>query len=152
LLAGADLGSLFDAAGVGTPAYVYDLDAIHQEALAMVSALGDARHLVAYAIKANSAGSIVRTVVRAGAGAEVVSRSELDVALGAGVPPDRILTAAVAKADHEIDAAIGAGIRAIQMESVEELDRVAARARAVGKVARISIRIKPGVSIDAHSH
>jgi diaminopimelate decarboxylase len=148
LLNGVPLSDLLDAAGVGTPAYVYDLDAIRGEA----AAFGDPRHLVAYAVKANSAGSIVRAVAAAGAGAEVVSRAELEVALGAGVRPDRILTAAVAKADHEIDAAIGAGIRAIQMESVEELDRVAARARAAGKIARVSIRINPGVSIDAHAH
>ncbi len=152
VLAGADLGSLVDAAGTGTPAYVYDLDAIEQEARDMVAALGDPRHVVAYAVKANSAGSIIRTIARAGCGAEVVSRAELEVALGAGVPPGRILTTAVAKADHEIDAAIAAGIRSIQMESIEELDRVAARARAAGKVTRISLRINPGVSIDTHAH
>jgi len=151
-LSGAPLGDLVDKAGVGTPAYVYDLDAIREEAAAVVAALGDARHLVAYAMKANSAGSIVRTIASTGAGAEVVSGAELEVALGVGVPPNRILTAAVAKADHEIDAAISAGIRAIQMESVEEVDRVAARARAQGKVARVSIRINPAVSIDAHAH
>jgi diaminopimelate decarboxylase len=38
------------------------------------------------------------------------------------------------------------------MESVEELPRVAARARAAGKVARISLRINPGVIIDTHAH
>ncbi len=65
-----------------------------------------------------------------GGGAEVVSRGELELALAAGVPPGRIMTTAVAKADHEIDAAIAADIRAIQMESVEEILRVAARARA----------------------
>ncbi|HEX4341691.1 MAG TPA: diaminopimelate decarboxylase [Polyangiaceae bacterium] len=152
VLAGAELGALVDAAGTGTPAYVYDLDAIEHEARDMVTALDDPRHVVAYAVKANSAGSIVRTIARAGCGAEVVSRSELEVALGAGVRPDRISTTAVAKADHEIDAAIGAGIRSIQMESIEELDRVAARARAAGKVARISLRINPGVAVDTHAH
>jgi diaminopimelate decarboxylase len=114
LLAGAELGALSDAAGVGTPAYVYDPDAIEHEARDMVTALDDPRHVVAYAVKAHSAGSIVRTMARAGCGAEVVSRNELELALGAGVPPDRILTTAVAKADHEIDAAIRAGIRAIR--------------------------------------
>ncbi len=152
LLAGAELGALVDAARTGTPAYVYDLDAIEAEGREMVAALEDPRHVVAYAVKANSAGSVIRAVARAGCGAEVVSRGELEVALGAGVPPSRILTTAVAKADHEIDAAIGAGIRAIQMESIEELDRVAARARAAGKVTRLSLRIKPGVSIDTHAH
>src|SRR5260221_5310821 len=151
-LAGAPLGALVDAAAVGTPTYVYDLDAIQQEARAMVDALGDARHTVAYAIKANSAGSIVRTVAAAGGGAEVLSRGELEVALGAGVPPGRIMTTSVAKADHEIDAAIAANIRAIAMESVEELPRVAERARALGAVARVVLRINPAVSIDAHPY
>jgi diaminopimelate decarboxylase len=152
LLGGAPLQELLDTAGVGTPAYVYDLDAIEAEARAMVDALGNPRHMVAYAVKANSAASIIRTVVGAGCGAEVVSRGELEVALGSGVPPDRIMTTAVAKADHEIDAAIAANIRAIQMESIEEIPRVAARARALGRVARLSFRVNPGVSIDSHAH
>jgi diaminopimelate decarboxylase len=152
VLAGAEVGALIDAAGVATPTYVYDLDAIEAEARAMVAALGEGRHMVAYAVKANSAASVIRTVAHAGCGAEVVSRAELEVALGAGVPPGRIMTTAVAKADHEIDAAIAADIRSIQMESIEEIARVAARARALGKLARISFRINPGVSIDSHSH
>ena len=46
------------AAGTGTPAYLYDLDAIEREARSMVEAFGHERHEVAYAIKANSAASI----------------------------------------------------------------------------------------------
>jgi diaminopimelate decarboxylase len=152
VLAGALLDELVAASGVSTPTYVYDLDAIEREAKEMVEALGNSRHLVVFAIKANSAGPVIRRVARAGAGAEVVSRGELEVALGAGVSPDRIMTTSVAKTDAEIDAAIGAEIRSIQMESVEEIDRVAARARALGKTARISFRINPGVTIDAHAH
>ena len=38
------------------------------------------------------------------------------------------------------------------LEGAEEITRVAARARALGKQARISLRIKPGVEIDSHSH
>ncbi|MBM4363558.1 MAG: diaminopimelate decarboxylase, partial [Deltaproteobacteria bacterium] len=151
-LGGARLADLLDQAGVGTPAYVYDLDAIHEGARAMVAELGPAPNEVAYAIKANSAGSIVRTVARAGAGAEVVSRGELEVALGAGVPPDRISTTSVAKQDHELDALIGAGVRVIQLESVEEVPRIAARARALGATARIAFRVNPAVSIDTHAH
>jgi diaminopimelate decarboxylase len=152
VLAGAEVGALIDASGAGTPAYVYDLDAIADEARSMVSAFGDSRHLVVYAVKANSAASIIRTIVAEGCGAEVVSRGELEVALGAGVPPHKIMTTAVAKLDHEIDAAIAAGIRAIQMESIEEIPRVAARAQAAGRVVRVSFRINPAVQIDSHSH
>jgi len=152
VLAGTPLSELVESSGVGTPAYVYDLGAIANEARLMVEALSNPRHLVAYAVKANTAGSIVRRIAQTGAGADVVSRGELEVALGAGIRPDRIVMASVAKADHEIDAAIEAGIRAIHVESIEEIDRVAARAEASGKVAPISLRMNPGIDIDAHSH
>jgi diaminopimelate decarboxylase len=58
----------------------------------------------------------------------------------------------VAKADWELDMALGHGIHAVQIESIEEVRRVAARARAAGKTARVSFRINPGVEIDSHSH
>ena len=54
------------------------------------------------------------------------------VALGCGVAPDEIVFSGVAKTDDEIDRAIGARIGAIQVESLEELDRVDARARGGG--------------------
>lgn len=151
-LAGTPIGALLDEARVSTPAYLYDLDAISREAAAMAKALGGPADLVAYAVKANSAGSVVRAVAAAGCGAEVLSLGELEVALGVGVPPDRILTTSVAKRDAELDAAIGNGIRAIAMESVEEIQRVAARARAQGATARISFRLNPGIQIDSHAH
>jgi diaminopimelate decarboxylase len=152
LLCGAALGELLTQAGVSTPAYFYDLDGIGHETAELVQALGARSHLVAYAVKANSAGSIVRRIARHGAGADVVSGGELEVALGAGIEPRRIVMSGVAKSDTEIDRAIQAGLRAIQLESVEEIERVAARARAVGSRARVSLRVNPGIEIDAHAH
>jgi diaminopimelate decarboxylase len=61
----------------------------------------------------------------------------------------------VAKTDDEIDRAIGARIGAIQVESLEEIDRVDARARAASSRARIAVRINPGLdkgAIDTHAH
>lgn len=87
-LSGAALSALLDQNAIATPAYVYDLDAIEAEARAMVEALGDARHLVAYAVKANSAGSIIRRIKGAGCGAEVVSGAELSLVRRAGVSPN----------------------------------------------------------------
>ncbi|HVY48290.1 MAG TPA: hypothetical protein VHB21_20525, partial [Minicystis sp.] len=61
------LATLFDgsAGGAGvvdTPAYVYDLDGIAASARALVDGFGGAPHLVAYAVKANSAGPVVRGI------------------------------------------------------------------------------------------
>src|SRR5258706_15061191 len=58
----------------------------------------------------------------------------------------------VAKSDAEIDLALFKGILAIQAESVEELIRILARARATGHRADVSLRLNPGIEIDTHSH
>jgi diaminopimelate decarboxylase len=153
VLGGVSLGEICGSGRAATPAYVYDLDAMAAEARALAAGFDGAPHLVAYAVKANTAGAIVRTLIGAGCGAEVVSGAELAVALGCGAPPDRVLFSGVAKQAWEIDAALGAGDRgifAIQMESVEEIARVEARAAALGRRARVSLRLNPGVVADTH--
>lgn len=151
LFGGVSLRALLSQNPDITPAYVYDLDGSEAVARALVDSLR-ARDLVAYALKANNAGSIVRRLTRAGCGADVVSGGELELALRAGIAPDRIVMSGVAKGDGEIDAAIQQRIRALQVESVEELERVIGRARALGQRAQVSIRINPDVMIDSHAH
>src|SRR6187549_2348226 len=85
-LAGVPVAQLLDSAGVGTPAYVYDLDSIVATAEALEKAFGGERHLSAYAVKANSAGTILRAFARLGLGADLVSGAELELALAAGIP------------------------------------------------------------------
>jgi len=143
------------AADAGTPAYVYDLDGMARQARALDAAFDGAPHLVAYAVKANTAGPVVRTLAEAGCGADVVSGAELLVALACGVAPDRVVYSGVAKQDDELDRAIGCGPRgigAVQLESVEEIARVAARARASGRRARVSLRVNPSVDVGAATH
>jgi diaminopimelate decarboxylase len=161
-MGGSRLADLLDlgAEGAGgeripTPAYVYDLDAMARAARELSAGFEGAPHLVAYAVKANTAGPVIRTLAEAGCGADVVSGAELAVALASGVPADAILYSGVAKTAREIDRAIGAGDRgllAIQIESVEEIARVAARARGLGRPARISLRVNPDVVADTHAH
>jgi diaminopimelate decarboxylase len=151
LLSSTRLSDLLRAASVGTPAYFYDLDALEEAGRTLEASFGDARHLVAYAVKANTAGSILRTLARQGIGAAIVSGAELEVTLGAGIPASHVVMSGVAKADWEIDLAVTSGIRALQVESVEELERVLARARALGVVAPVTLRINPGVEIDSHA-
>jgi diaminopimelate decarboxylase len=114
-----------------------------------VGSFGDAPHLVAYAVKANTAGSVVRALAKEGVGADVVSGGELEVVLGAGIPASRVVMSGVAKTDWELELAVARGLHAVQVESLEEIERVAARARALGLVARVALRINPGVEIDS---
>ncbi|CAN5784744.1 diaminopimelate decarboxylase [soil metagenome] len=139
----------------GTPTYVYDLDAIVGEARALREGFDGAPHLIAYAVKANSAGPVVRALAAEGCGADVVSGPELALARRAGVGSAHIVFSGVGKKDDEIDLAISEAIAAIQVESVEELARVAARARVQRKQARVSIRLNPEIDPDeiaTHSH
>ena len=154
-LGGIAIEDLLASAGTGTPAYLYDLDAIAEEARDLRSGFGHNRHLVAYAVKANSAGRIIRTLAKQGCGADVVSGGELELALRAGIAPGDIVFSGVAKLDDELDMAIGSGdegIAAIQAESVEELVRIAARARTQKRRARVSLRVNPNVEADVHAH
>jgi diaminopimelate decarboxylase len=140
---------------MGTPSYVYDVDAMAAQARTLRAAFGGAAHLVAYALKANSAGAVVRALGEAGCGVDVVSGAELLLALACGIEPRRIVYSGVAKTDGEIDRAIGSGpggIGAVQVESVEEIARVAARARALGRPARVSLRVNPSVDLTGATH
>lgn len=162
MLGGVSLADIARDAKAATPAYVYDLDAIAAEAHDLRAGFDDgakrAPHLVAYAVKANSAGPVVKALAAEGCGADVVSGAELILATRCGIAPDQIVFSGVAKTDAELDLAIGsgsAGIAAIQVESVEEIPRIAARAAAAGRVARVSLRINPAVDIgelDTHSY
>ncbi|MGH7280140.1 MAG: diaminopimelate decarboxylase, partial [Polyangiaceae bacterium] len=144
------------AATVATPFYAYDVDAMVAEARALDAAFEGAPHLIAYAVKANTAGTIVRALAEAGCGADVVSGSELEVALACGIDPAKIVYSGVAKRDDELDLAISCkdqGICAIQIESVEEIARIAARARAASRKARVSLRFNPEIDdIGTHAH
>jgi diaminopimelate decarboxylase len=148
----ADLAARFD---VRTPFYAYDVDGIVERAKALATGYGDHPHHISYAVKANTAGRIVRRLAAAGVGADVVSGGELAVALGSGISPDSIVFSGVAKSNDELDAALHAGSRgilAIVAESVEELARIEARAKTAGRPARMSLRVKPGVVVDTHAN
>jgi diaminopimelate decarboxylase len=146
-LGGVSLAGL--ASELGTPAYVYDLDAMGAEARALEEGFEKHPHLVCYAVKANTAGPVVRSLAAEGCGADVVSGAELAVALACGVVPERIVYSGVAKRDEELDRAVGCGQRgigAVQIESVEEIARVEARARSAGRRVRVSVRVNPCLS------
>jgi diaminopimelate decarboxylase len=152
-LSGADLSEV--SRGTGTPFYAYDLGAVAQGARALQAAFEGQKHLVAYALKANTAGAVVRTLADEGCGGEVVSGAELRLALACGIPPEHVIYNGVAKTDAEIDLALSSGERgigAVLLESIEEIARIEARARALGRRVRVGIRVNPGVDLVGKTH
>lgn len=147
---GVELAAI--AREVGTPVYVYGSHHIVDRYRTLAAALAQRPTLICYAVKANGSLAILRTLARLGAGADIVSIGELERALEAGVPPNKIVFSGVGKRSSEIDAALALGIRSINVESEDELEQVAARARASGRRARISLRINPDVDPDTHPY
>src|SRR5271157_1829546 len=79
------------AAEIGTPFYCYSTATLERHYKVFAGAFADVRSLVCYAMKANSNQAVIKTLANLGAGADVVSQGELQRALQAGVPPQKIM-------------------------------------------------------------
>src|SRR6202451_3484110 len=139
------------AEAVGTPFYCYSTATLERHYRVFTDAFAGEKVLVCYAMKANSNQSVLRTLAKLGAGADVVSGGELKRALAAGIPPERIVFSGVGKTEAEIRAALAADILCINVESEPELELLSALASAQGKTARISVRVNPDVDSGSHA-
>lgn len=135
---------------VGTPVYVYSTATLERHYRVFHDAVADLDPLICYAVKANGNIAVVQTLARLGAGADVVSGGELEAALAAGVPADRIVFSGVGKTVEEMKAALSAGILQINVESEPELLALSDLAQSLGVQAAVAIRINPDV--DAFTH
>ena len=135
---------------VGTPCFIYSRAAIEQAWLEYDRALAGIAHEVCYSVKANSNLAVIDVLGRLGAGFDIVSAGELERVLAAQVAPARIVFSGVGKRDAEMAAALEAGVGCFNVESAQELDRLASLARAAGKRAPVSLRVNP--DIDALTH
>jgi diaminopimelate decarboxylase len=139
------------ASSVGTPFYCYSTATLERHYRVFTEAFAGERVLVCYAMKANSNQSVLRTLAKLGAGADVVSGGELKRALSAGIPPGKIVFSGVGKTEAELRAALAADILCINVESEPELELLSRIARETGRTARISVRVNPDVDAGTHA-
>ena len=145
---GVSVQAIIDEAG--TPTYIYSAQAIRAAYAAIDAAFASYPHAIHYALKANSTLAILRLLRQLGSRADANSVGELQVAMRAGFEPSQIVFTGVGKTHDELAFAIAAGVAVINAESAGELDRIAAIARAQGRVASAALRVNP--DIDAKSH
>ena len=136
----------------GTPLYIYSQSAITEAFLTWKQAFGDARHLVCYAVKANSNIAILRLLASLGSGFDIVSGGELERVLTAGGDAAKVVFSGVGKSPAEIRRALEVGIRCFNVESSSELYLIEKIASERGDIARISIRINPDVDAKTHPY
>ena len=148
----AEAVNLADLAGsVGTPFYCYSTATLERHYRVFAEAFAGEQIMICYALKANSNQSVLRTLAKLGAGADVVSGGELKRALAAGVPPNKILFSGVGKTEAELRAALSSDIFCINIESEPELELLSRLAVETGKTARISVRVNPDVDAGTHA-
>ena len=138
----------------GTPTFFIDEADFHERALAWDKALKDAfgsnAGTVYYASKAFICTEVARWIKEIGIGIDVSTGGEMAVALAGGIDPAKIEVHGNNKSIAEIEKAISVGVETIVIDSMYEIDRVAAAASKLGKVQRVHLRLTPG--IQAHTH
>jgi diaminopimelate decarboxylase len=139
------------AQAVGTPFYCYSTATLERHFRVFSEAFADVKSLVCYAMKANSNQSVLRTLAKLGAGADVVSGGELKRALAASIPPSKILFSGIGKTAAELRAALSEDILCINIESEPELELLSTIASEMGRTARISVRVNPDVDSGGHA-
>jgi diaminopimelate decarboxylase len=136
---------------IGTPFYCYATATLERHYRVLQQAFAGLDTLICYAIKANSNQAVIATLVRLGAGMDVVSEGELRRALAAGVHADRIIFAGVGKTREEMAFALGQGILGLNVESEPELEALSDVAASLSLTARIALRVNPDVDAKTHA-
>ncbi|MBO5626332.1 MAG: diaminopimelate decarboxylase [Prevotella sp.] len=134
-----------------TPFYYYDTALLRQTLRTINDEAGKHENFyVHYAVKANANPKILGIIAQSGLGADCVSGGEIQAAVMAGFPADKIVYAGVGKSDWEIQLGLDLGIAAFNVESIPELEVINELAEKSNTVARVAFRINPNVG--AHTH
>ena len=140
LIGGCGAESLVDEAG-DTPLFVYDMGIVEAQVRRFRAAMPEAIDLH-YAVKANPFAPLLARMAVQVDGFDIASGGELEMALEAGMAPDRISFAGPGKRTDELPAAIFAGVT-INLESEGEARRAIAAGAAIGKTPRLAVRVNP---------
>jgi len=140
-------------AGIRTPFYYYDTNILRQtlDAINTETKKYD-NYFVHYAVKANANMKVLKVINEAGLGIDCVSGGEIEQALAAGFPANKIVFAGVGKSDWEIELGLDKDIFCFNVESIPELEIINEIAAPKGKVATVCFRINPNVGAHTHAH
>jgi diaminopimelate decarboxylase len=138
----------------GTPTFFVDEDHFRDRARAWSKSLdqhfGASAGDVYYAAKAFICTDVARWIKEEGIGIDVCTGGELAVALAGGIDPKKIEVHGNNKSVAEIERAVQVGVKTIVIDSLFEIDRVAAAASKHGVRQGVMLRLTPGV--EAHTH
>jgi len=147
-VAGEDAGAL--AKRYGTPVYIYGKDRILERYAQLDNAFARYSTLparICYAMKANPHRGILRLLQRRGAWIDAVSPCEVETALKAGFPPERILFTGTSVSRADLRTVFAIDGLTVNIDAAEQLDLMSEVRRRdfPGKALRVSVRWNPGI-------
>ena len=134
----------------GTPLFVLDLADLRDRLARYREAFGGQN--VYYATKAFLTKSFAPIVADAGIGLDCVAGGEVFTALAGGVAAERIAVHGNNKSRKELVEALEAGVGRIIVDSFSELELLRELTEELETVARILLRVTPGVDMHTHGY
>lgn len=128
-----------------TPIYVYDYEVFKEQYISLKDSIFPEAEIF-YSIKANPLLGVCQLFYEMGCGMEIASLGELELALKAGCPANKIIFTSPGKTYMEISEAIEQNVEVINIESMEELEMVELIANEKNKIVNVAIRINPNIN------
>ena len=147
-IGGVDLLDL--AEEYGTPLFVYDEAHLRSRCREARAVFGDGGAI--YATKAFLCRAMARLVHAEGLRLDVATGGELEVALAADVPADRLVLHGNNKSLPELRRALTIGVGRIVVDSDDELDRIESLVAEGLPRPKVLLRINPGIDVHTHEH
>lgn len=135
-----------------TPLYIYSQSSFIDRFREIKKAFSKLNPLICYSVKANSNLSILKTLVKEGAGLDIVSGGELFRAKKVKCPAGRIVYASVGKTEGEIRDALDYGIFMFNVESESELKKIGSIPGKAKRKVKVSLRVNPGIKPSTHEY
>jgi diaminopimelate decarboxylase len=141
------------AAEFGTPAYVVAEDDLRSRARAFTEALRARQQdfAVVFASKAFPCTAVLSLFAQEGLWVDVASGGELELALGAGFEPGRVVYHGNARSESELAVGLERGTGLIVIDNFEDIERLAMLTAGSGRRQAVLIRVTPGVEADTHA-
>jgi diaminopimelate decarboxylase len=152
-IAGHDVTEL--AERYGTPLYIYGKDRILERYAHLDDAFAghtDLETRICYAMKANPHKGILRLLRARGAWIDAVSPCEVETALKAGFPAERILYTGTSVSRTDLRSVFAVDGLTVNIDAFEQLDLMdEVRREFPGQAIRVSVRWNPGIGRGFHA-
>lgn len=134
--------------GTSTPYLLMDLDAVSAAHRGLTRAMPDAR--IHFAVTANPLEAVLRRLYAHGTGFTIASLAELDALRPLGVDAADVLFSHPVKVPAHIEAAAAAGVWRFAVDSISEVDKVAAAAPGSAVYVRLRAEAVDGTGTINH--